>query len=284
MPDTNQTAPGPVETPEEPVPSVPEGVTQHMYPTYGDLAGKAVLISGGGSGIGAYLTYAFAAQGCRVAFIAQREPSAQLLVQAVEAATGQRPLFLKCDLRDIEAVRAKVAEAEAQMGAFQVLVNNAARDDRHATADVTVADWDDNLAINLRPQFFLAQALAPGMIAAGGGAIVNLGSSAYNLGLAGYPAYVAAKAAVTGLTRALAREFGPDGIRVNTVVPGWVMTERQQRLWVTPEAIAETLAGQCLKRTLKGEDIAEAVLFLASRASSMMTGQSVVVDGGRVMS
>ncbi|MEC4590424.1 MULTISPECIES: SDR family NAD(P)-dependent oxidoreductase [Nitrospirillum] len=283
MPDSNQTATGPIDTPEQPPPGAPEGVTQHLYPVYGDLAGKAVLISGGGSGIGAYLTYAFAAQGCRVAFIALREQSAMTLVQAVEAATGQRPLFLRCDLRDVETLQAKVREAEAQMGGFDVLVNNAARDDRHATADFTVAEWDDNLAVNLRPQFFLAQTVVPGMKRAGGGAIVNLGSTAHNLGLAGYPAYVAAKAGVTGLTRALAREFGPDGIRVNTVVPGWVMTERQQRLWVTPEALAETLAAQCLKRPLSGEDIASAVLFLASRASSMMTGQSLVVDGGRTM-
>lgn len=164
-----------------------------------------------------------------------------------------------------------------------VLINNAARDDRHTLEGLSAAAWNDSFNVNLRPYFFTAKWVTPAMRAAGSGSIINVGSNSFDLGLAGYPAYVTAKAAIVGLTRALARELGPDGIRVNTLIPGWVMTRRQQSLWATPAAVADCLAQQCLKRLVDGSDIAATALFLASEAAAMVTGQSLIVDGGRAL-
>lgn len=265
---------------QEPV----EGVADVDYPVYPDLAAATVFITGGGSGIGAYFVDAFAAQRARVAFVSLSASHAEALCAAVEQRRGIRPRFHACDLRDIGAVNEVIRQVEAELGPVRVLINNAARDDRHDLKNLDPGAWDDSLNTNLRPHFFTAQAVVAGMRAAGGGSIINVGSNSANLGLAGYPAYVTAKAAIVGLTRALARELGPYNIRMNVLIPGWVMTQRQKTLWATPEAVANCLAQQCLNATLHGSDIAHAALFLASRASAMMTGQSLVVDGGRAFS
>lgn len=260
-----------------------EGVTGHRYPEYPELKGASVFITGGGSGIGAYFVYAFAMQGARVAFVSLAEDSALRLCDASERHGGHRPLFIPCDIRDIDALQSAVASAAAAHGPVSVLINNAARDDRHTLEVQSVAAWDDSLNTNLRPYFFSSQAAAAGMRACENACIINVGSNSALLGLAGYPAYVTAKAGIVGMTRALARELGPDGIRVNALIPGWVLTERQKQLWVTPEALQECLDQQCLKRAMLGPDIAGPALFLASRSAAMISGQSLVVDGGRVM-
>ncbi|MBS0123249.1 SDR family NAD(P)-dependent oxidoreductase [Thetidibacter halocola] len=245
-----------------------------------DLDGASVLVTGGGSGIGAALVEGFAAQGARVAFIDLLEPDD--LCSAIEARTGNRPLGLRCDLTDTNALRAAVAKVAAAHGPVAGLVNNAAWDDRHATADVDEIYWNKVVDVNLRAVFFATQAVLPGMRAAGRGAIVNFSSISYMMGLGDYPLYVASKAGITALTRGWAREFGGDGIRVNGVAPGWVLTERQKRLWARPEALAAMMDRQCLKRHLDPADMVGPVLFLASDVSAMMTGQVIAVDGGVV--
>jgi NAD(P)-dependent dehydrogenase (short-subunit alcohol dehydrogenase family) len=246
--------------------------------TFHDLKGKSVFITGGGAGIGAALSEGFLQQGAKVAFVQRSDASG--FVEDMAAKYGTRPLFLKCDITDIPALQAAMATAATAHGAITVLVNNAANDSRHTLADYTVAAWDQGQAVNLRPHFFTAQAVAPGMISAGGGAIINFSSISYMMGNAGYPGYAAAKAAITGLTRGLAREMGPHNIRVNALMPGWVLTERQMELWATPDGLAAHLARQCLPEHLVPSDIVDATLFLASKASRMMTGQAMVVDGG----
>ncbi|MGE4532961.1 SDR family NAD(P)-dependent oxidoreductase [Halomonas sp.] len=244
-----------------------------------DLKGQSVFITGGGSGIGAALVEGFLAQGARVAFV-DLEP-AEAFCEAMATAHGSRPLGIACDVRDVAALTAAIDRARQAHGPIGVLVNNAARDTRHRLDDWSVEEWDDSLATNLRPHFFTAQAVAPDMRELGGGAIINLSSNSALLGLSGYPTYVAAKSAILGLTRALARELGPDAIRANSLIPGWVMTERQKALWVNDADLAECLAQQCLKEAIPVEDLVGPCLFLASRASRMMTGQELVVDGGR---
>jgi NAD(P)-dependent dehydrogenase (short-subunit alcohol dehydrogenase family) len=203
---------------------------------------------------------------------------------AMQAATGNRPLFLRCDITDTGALRAAIAAAAAAHGPIRVLVNNAANDTRHTTAEMTPEGWDAAMAINLKCYFFAAQAVIPGMQAMGGGAIVNFSSISYMMGLGDYAAYTTANSGINGLTRSLAREFGGDRIRVNALAPGWVLTERQKRLWVTPEGLKAHVARQCLKDTMNPEDVVAGVLFLASEgASRMMTGQALVIDGGVVV-
>lgn len=260
-----------------------EGISQKAYPSFPELRGAHVFITGGGSGIGAYFVDAFARQGAQVSFVSLSVDPADQLCDAVAANGGLRPFFQSVDIRDAGALLASVKVAIGRYGPVKVLINNAARDTRHTLDSLSVEAWDDSLNTNLRPHFFAAQAVAPGMRTLGGGSIINVGSNSAHLGLAGYPAYVTAKAAIIGLTKALARELGPDAIRVNALIPGWVMTERQKRLWVTPEGLAECLAQQSLKRTIDGEDVAGPALFLAADASAMITGQSLIVDGGRVM-
>ncbi len=251
-------------------------------PVYNDLWGTNVFITGGGSGIGAYLVAAFMLQGAHVGFVSLTERVAHQLCERVAAQCDDRaPDFFPCDIRDIDALHACMENFQARHGAINVLINNAARDTRHDIENFSVEEWDDALNTNLRPHFFTAQQAAGAMRSAGGGSIINVGSNCALLGLAGYPAYVASKAAIHGLTRALARELGPFGVRVNSLIPGWVMTERQRALWVDEESLKQCLDAQALKSTLSGIDIAQAALYLGSKASSMMTGQALVVDGGR---
>jgi len=252
------------------------------FATYPSLRGRSVLITGGGSGIGSATVQAFAEQGSKVAFIDFDAEASNKTVAAVQAAGHATPLFLEADLRDIQALREAVAEAARVNGDITVLVNNAARDDRHPFAEVTPEYWDDRIAMNLKHQFFTAQAVHPMMQRQGGGSIVNLGSVSWLVGQGGMHAYTASKAAIVGLTRGQARDFGPDNIRVNCVAPGWIMTERQQSLWLDEAGEAELMQRQCLKRKLYPDEIARVILFFAADDSSAMTNQQYIADGGWV--
>ena len=244
---------------------------------YPDLAGRGVFISGGASGIGAAFVAAFAAQKCRVTFIDIADAPAHALVERLG---GERARYLYCDVRDIGALQSAISNADATFGPLTVLINNAARDDRHAFAKLTADYWDEMLAVNLRHHVFASQAAAPCMTRAGGGAIINLGSVSWMRGVAGFPAYSTSKAAISGLTRTLARELGVHNIRVNSIVPGAIVTERQNVLWRTPEKDRAFLDGQCLKFRLSEDDVARAALFLASDEARGITGQNLVVDAG----
>ncbi len=252
------------------------------FAVYPSLKGRSVLVTGGGSGIGAQIVRRFCEQGSKVAFIDVDRAASEALVQEITGGDRPAPLFLPCDLRDIAALQSAVAEAAAANGPITALVNNAARDDRHAWDTVTPEFWDERFAVNLRHQFFAAQAVQPMMKEAGGGSIINMGSTSWMVGQGGMAAYTAAKSAVLGLTRSLARDWGPDNIRVNSVAPGWIMTERQQSMWLTPDGERELMTRQCLKRKLYPDDIARVVLFLCADDSSAMTNQSYIVDGGWV--
>jgi NAD(P)-dependent dehydrogenase (short-subunit alcohol dehydrogenase family) len=244
---------------------------------YPSLADRTVFISGGGSGIGAAIVARFAKQGSRVAFCDIADEPSRALVSRLAPA---RVRHHRCDVRDIVALRQMLSAVEQEFGAITVLVNNAASDDRHKFEDVTPEYWDERLTLNLRHHFFAAQAVTPGMIQAGGGSIVNLGSVSWMRGRTGMVAYTTAKAGINGLTRTLARELGPHNIRVNSVVPGAILTERQQRLWRTPELDREFIDGQCLKFRLSEDDVARGVLFLASDEARGITGQNLLVDAG----
>lgn len=250
--------------------------TEDRFARYPSLEARVVLITGGASGIGASMVEHFAAQGSRVAFLDFDRAGGE----AMAARTGA--LFLPCDLRDIAALRAAVAEAAARLGPVEVLVNSAARDDRHGLEAVEPDYWDERMATNLRHMFFCAQAVAPMMKAAGQGSIVNFGSVSWMKAQGGMPAYTAAKSAVHGLSRGLARDLGAWGVRSNVVVPGWIFTERQEQLWATPEGVAEALARQCLHAKLYPPDVARMVLWLAADDSRMVTAQTFIVDGGAV--
>ncbi|AXI42098.1 SDR family NAD(P)-dependent oxidoreductase [Sulfitobacter sp. SK011] len=248
--------------------------------TFHDLQGKSVYITGGGSGIGASLTDGFLAQGANVTFIGRSDASA--FVADMQEKHGRAPLFLQGDITDTDRLQATIKEAAHTFGPVDVLVSNAANDQRHTMAELTPDRWDALLAINLKAYFFAAQAVAPGMQAKGAGSIINFSSVSYMMGNAGYPAYTTANGGITALSRSLARELGPDGVRVNALAPGWVLTEKQLEKWATPKDLAAHLDRQCLKTHLAPRDIVDAVLFLASDASRMMTGQCMVVDGGTV--
>lgn len=252
------------------------------FARYPSLQNALVLITGGASGIGAALVEQFALQAARVAFLDIAEQSAAQLIDKLATATTRRPTFFKCDLTDIAELRSAIKKIETQFGAVRVLVNNAASDDRHKISEVTPEYWEERMNVNLRHHFFAIQAVAPGMTQAGGGAIINMSSIAWMIPSTGLPAYVTAKAGIVGLTRTLSRELGGANIRVNCVSPGAIMTERQRRLWVTPDYLAEILQRQSLKRELLPEDVARLVLFLASEDSSAITGQNFVIDGGWV--
>ena len=243
---------------------------------YPDLAGRTVFVSGGGSGIGAAFVRAFAGQGAKVAFV----DIADALSEALAAEVGPGVRYRHCDVRDIPALKAAIAEAGAAFGPVRVLVNNAAWDDRHKLDDVTPEYWDNNQAVNLRHQFFAAQAVAPQMADAGGGSIINLGSVSWMRGRPEMASYTTAKAAINGLTRTLARELGPRNIRVNCIVPGAIATERQRALWATPEKERQFLEQQCVKFRLSEDDVARTALFLASDEARAITGQNLIVDGG----
>lgn len=248
-------------------------MTRHSA-NYPSLKGKRVLITGGGTGIGAGLVEAFVAQGAQVAFV-------DINAAAGEALSASLPgtHFRSCDLRDLDATAATVAELSGLLGGVDVLLNNAANDDRHTIDDVTPAYWDERMATNLRHQFFAAQAVVPGMKAQGHGVILNFGSISWHLGLPDLVLYQTAKAAVEGMTRAMARDLGADNIRVNTIVPGNVDTPRQKQ-WYTPEGEAEIMAAQCLKARIQPADVAALCLFLASDDGAMCTGHDYFVDAG----
>jgi NAD(P)-dependent dehydrogenase (short-subunit alcohol dehydrogenase family) len=250
------------------------------FAIYPSLKDRPVFITGGGSGIGAAIVEHFCAQAARVAFVDIDEAASSKLVADIKKKGGASPLFTRCDLRDIAALKKAIADASATLGTFRVLVNNAARDDRHSLDSVTTEYFDERIAVNLRHQFFAAQAVAPSMASAGGGSIVNLGSVSWMDKNPGMPVYLTAKSAVQGLTRGLARDLGPQHIRVNTVVPGWIMTERQIKLWLTPEGERDLMKKQCLPEKLYPPDIARMVLWLAADDSRLVTAQNFIVDGG----
>jgi NAD(P)-dependent dehydrogenase (short-subunit alcohol dehydrogenase family) len=251
--------------------------TRAVYPS---LQGRAVFVTGGGTGIGATLVESFAAQGARVGFVDVAEEPSRALADAVAAAGHAKPWWRACDVRDVAALQAAIADAARELGDFHVLVNNVASDTRHTLAEITPAFYDDRIAINQRAALFALQAVVPGMRRLGGGSVVNLGSIGWQIKGSEYPCYAIAKSAVNGLTRGTAASLGRDRIRVNTVSPGWVMTERQKALWVTPEGEREIDRNQCLPDRLQPEDIAAMVLFLASDDARMCTAQEFIVDGG----
>jgi len=246
-----------------------------MPARYPDLADRTVFVSGGASGIGAAFVRAFAAQDAKVAFVDIDDAAGS----ALAASLGARVRYFHCDVRDVAALEGSIRDAASALGTIRVLVNNAARDDRRADADVTPAYWDDMLAVNLRHHFFASHAVAPAMKEAGGGVIINMGSVSWMRGRPGLSAYTTSKAAIMGLTRTLARALGADGIRVNSIVPCAVPTERQ-RQWFTPEQEREFLAQQCLKYRVSEDDVARAALFLASDEARTITGHGLVVDAG----
>jgi D-xylose 1-dehydrogenase len=257
-----------------------QAMPPEFFARYPSLRDRVVLITGGGSGIGAAIVEQFARQGARVAFLDREQEASGELVKTLSSVAPL--LFLACDLTNIAELRACMGQAEAQLGPVRVLVNNAASDDRHRFAEVTPEYWDERMAVNLRHHFFAIQAAVPGMTAAGGGSIINMSSIAWMIPSTGLPAYVTAKAGIVGLTRTMAHELGVSNIRVNAVLPGAILTERQRRLWWTPEYEAEIFARQCLKRELTPDDVARLVLFLAADDSSAITNQSYVIDGGWV--
>ncbi len=251
------------------------------FARYPSLDGAVVFVTGGASGIGEAMVRAFAAQGSRVGFVDIDEKNGRALGEALTGA-GASVRFETCDLRDIEALRAAFAALRSALGPAGVLVNNAARDDRHGWEYVTPDYYDERMATNLRHMFFAIQAVAPDMIAAGKGSIVNFGSNSWFEAVAGLPVYATAKAAVHGMTRSFARDLGKHRIRVNTVVPGWIMTERQKTLWAKPEAIARHLERQCLPDLIEPIYVAKMALFLASDDAAMCTGNNYMVEGGSI--
>jgi NAD(P)-dependent dehydrogenase (short-subunit alcohol dehydrogenase family) len=250
------------------------------FAIYPSLRDKVVLITGGGSGIVAAHVEQFCAQGAKVGFIDINKSASEEVIAKVMNAGHSKPAFFEADLRDIEAIKDSIRRFTESVGDVDVLLNNAAHDERHRIEDVTVEYWDDRIAVNLRHLFFAAQAVIPGMIRKKKGAIINFGSLSWRVGMGGMPVYVTAKAGIEGLTRGLARDLGPHDIRVNCIIPGWVMTQRQLDLWVTPESEKEIGQRQCLKSKVYPDDVARMALWLAADDSRMCTNQTFVVDGG----
>ena len=244
---------------------------------YPSLNNKVVLVTGGGSGIGESITRSFIKQGSKVAFLDFNEKGSINLIKDLNT---DKVHFEFCDLRDIEQLKNSIKKISSKFGLIQVLVNNAARDDRHSLESVTSEYFDERIATNLKHQLFASQAVVSDMEKNGGGAIINMGSTSWMIGQGGMPCYTTAKSAIQGLTRGLARDLGPKNIRVNCVVPGWIMTERQVDMWLTPESEKELMDRQCIKRKLFPKDIARFVLFMASDEASACSNQSFVVDGG----
>jgi NAD(P)-dependent dehydrogenase (short-subunit alcohol dehydrogenase family) len=245
-----------------------------------DLADRPVLITGGASGIGAAFVEAFALQGARVAFIDVSQDAATALAASLRGRVRHDVQPLIADLRHVEQIRTAVETAASTLGGIGVVINNAGYDERHDLEEVTSDYWDENQAINLKQMFFVSQAAVPYLKADGHGAIVNLSSISFMLNMGGMPSYTTAKAGILGLTKSLAGRLGPDGIRVNAILPGMVVTERQKRLWLTPENMQAMVDRQCLKRNLDPADLSGPCLFLASAASAGMTAQWMTVDGG----
>ena len=252
------------------------------WAVYPSLRGRVVVVTGGASGIGEAIVEAFVRQGSRVVFLDVQDEAAANLVARMAEGGFALPEYVRCDLTDTEALRGVMNGVLGRMERVDVLVNNAGNDQRHRWEEVTEAFWDGMMAVNLRQQFFMAQAVLPGMRAAGGGSVINMGSISWVIPTKGVPVYLTAKAAIVGMTRALAHEVGTDGVRVNCVMPGAVLTERQRRLWFTEEYRAEILAAQALKRMIGPEEVARLVLFLAADDSAAITNQSYVIDAGWV--
>ena len=244
---------------------------------YPSLNNKVVVVTGGGSGIGESITRSFIKQGAKVAFLDFNEKDSIKLIKDLNTDNLH---FEFCDLRDIEQLKNSIKKISSKFGPIQILVNNAARDDRHSLESVTSEYFDERIATNLKHQLFASQAVVSDMEKNGGGAIINMGSTSWMIGQGGMPCYTTAKSAIQGLTRGLARDLGPKNIRVNCVVPGWIMTERQVDMWLTPESEKELMDRQCIKRKLFPKDIAKFVLFMASDEASACSNQSFVVDGG----
>ncbi|MBX2818627.1 MAG: SDR family oxidoreductase [Rhodothermaceae bacterium] len=252
-----------------------------LYTLYKGLEGATVFVTGGASGIGKDIVHAFAAQKARVGFFDIDQDRGKALENELQA-NGVNIRFGQCDLRDIAGLKQSVQEMEQALGHASVLVNNAAQDDRHSWEDVTEEYYDERIATNLRHLFFMTQAVAPGMIKNGKGSIINLGSNSWWEAAGGMPVYTTSKAAIHGMTRSFARDLGPHRIRVNTVVPGWIMTERQKELWVTPESLGRHLERQCLPDPISPDYIARMVLFLGSDDAAMCTAQNYMVDAGSI--
>ncbi|HEV7776553.1 MAG TPA: SDR family oxidoreductase [Luteibacter sp.] len=251
------------------------------FATYPSLAGRTVFITGGASGIGAAFVEHFARQGARVAFVDLDDVAADALIAGLAGVTHV-PYYQRCDVTDLDALGEAIVVARAKIGPIAVLVNNAANDVRHVFEETTTQDFERNIAVNLRHQYFATQAVIADMRALGGGSVICLGSTGWMKKNGGYPMYAMAKAAIRGLVNGLARELGHQGIRINTLVPGWVITEKQRRLWLDAEGEAEIARVQCMPGYLMAEDLARAALFLAADDSRMCTGQDFIVDGGWV--
>jgi D-xylose 1-dehydrogenase len=252
------------------------------YGTYPSLRGRVVLVTGGATGIGESIVRQFARQGSRVSFFDVLDDAGHALAEKLSGEGCPKPAYIHCDLADLTALREAVGQVLSSEGTVDVLVNNAANDQRHKIEEVTPEYWDRSLAVNLRPQFFMIQAVLPAMKAAGCGSIINMSSISWMIPSTGLPVYIAAKSAIVGLTRTLAHELGPFGIRLNAVVPGAIVTEKQKRLVYTPEYKAQIMARQALKREIMPDDVARLVLFLASDDSSAITNQSYIIDAGWV--
>ena len=244
------------------------------------LRGQRVFVTGGGTGIGAAIVAAFSEQGAQVAFVDVAEAESAALAQRLAAAGHLAPWWRTCDVRDVAALQGAIEEASRTLGDFSTLVNNVARDDRHTIESVTPEYWDERMAVNQRPAFFAIQSIVPGMRRLGGGSVINMGSTGWQSKGSEYPCYAIAKSSVNGLTRGLAGSLGRDRIRVNTVSPGWVMTERQIKLWLNAEGEESIKRNQCLPDKLQPSDVARMVLFLASADAAMCTAQEFKVDAG----
>ena len=252
-----------------------------QFATFHDLEDQSIFITGGGAGIGADLTKGFLSQGAKVTFIQRSNP--QKFLAECKDKYRHEPIFIECDVTNTEELKTALQVTAEKQGTISVLVNNAANDTRHTLDEFTSEQWDSTMNVNLKPHFFAAQEVVEGMKKIGGGSIINFSSISYMMGNEGYPAYATAKSAITGLTRSLARELGPFNIRVNAILPGWVLTKRQMDLWATKESLAKHLDRQCLKEHLSGPDIVGGTLFLASGLSKMITSQALVIDGGVVV-
>lgn len=248
--------------------------------SYPSLRDRVVIVTGGASGIGEAIVEAFAMQNSRVAFLDIQDAAADRLVDKIEAAGLTPPIYFHCDLTDIAAIKTSVQNILRRFNTVHVLVNNAGNDLRHTIEEVTSESWDQIMAVNLRHQFFVTQTVIPTMKQAGGGSIINMSSISWVIPSTGLPVYVAAKAAIVGLTRTLAHELGFDNIRVNCIMPGAIQTDRQERLWLTEAYKAEILSRQALKRIIRPDEVARLVLFLAAEDSSSITNQSFIIDGG----
>ena len=250
--------------------------------SYPSLENKVVIITGGASGIGESIVEQFVIQKSKVAFIDIEEKLAKNLIERINKKYNTKPLFIKCDLKNISELKDSIQQVKQDLGPISILINNAANDERHNIDDVTPEYWDDRMSINLKHYFFAIQSVYKDMKKLGKGTIVNIGSFSWMKGQGGMPGYTTAKSAIMGLTRTLARDLGIHNIRVNCIVPGWIITDRQKKLWLTPEIEKQQLEDQCIKRMLVPEDISKAVLFFASDQSSGCTAQNYVIDGGIV--